>query len=271
MRLSPTCALRRSHLRFLAIALFATVCLALPVASASAGVAYDVEITAGPAEGSTVADQSITFEMSYVGSDSLMSYLCSIDGAPESGCGSPFTYDALADGPHTFSVSAVVMGMTMNCFPGPPPDYIPMCIPMPNQYTTSATTRSFTIDRSVVLPIDEPVLDKTPPTASIDSGPAEGERLNSGSVTFGISGEAGATLTCSLDTAPPAACGPAFKTGVLDSGPHKFELTATDAAGNKTDVARNFRVLNCKKVRKRNKRGKVMRTRGGKIRYKTVC
>ena len=73
--------------------------------------------------------------------------------------------------------------------------------------------------------------DITPPDTTIDSGPAQGS-VTSGSVAFGFSStEPGSTFECSLDSTPFGGCAsPASYS--LSSGPHTFEVRATDSDGN---------------------------------------
>jgi len=88
--------------------------------------------------------------------------------------------------------------------------------------------------------------DRTPPQTTIDSGPSEGEIIETDSVTFAFSSdEAGATFTCVFDGGPPESCDSGTKsyTG-LSEGPHSFGVTATDTPpfGNVelTPATRNF-------------------------------
>jgi hypothetical protein len=65
-----------------------------------------VTITAGPPQGSTIADPTPTFK--FTASELGSTFLCKFDAKPFLACASPFTPKAaLANGPHTFSVRAV--------------------------------------------------------------------------------------------------------------------------------------------------------------------
>ena len=74
--------------------------------------------------------------------------------------------------------------------------------------------------------------DVTPPETTIDSGPGEGETIETDSATFTFSSnEAGASFDCTLDAGPPEECdsGSATFTGLAE-GPHEFSVSATDPA-----------------------------------------
>jgi hypothetical protein len=75
-------------------------------------------------------------------------------------------------------------------------------------------------------------VDNTPPPApSITGSPANPTALTSATFTF-TDTEPGVALSCSLDSAPDAACtSPKNYTG-LTEGTHSITVTATDAAGN---------------------------------------
>jgi hypothetical protein len=262
---------RRPQLRFLTIAIAIAACFALP-ASASATPAAQIAFTSGPAEAETVTTDSVAIGFNYTGPDVLTGYSCSLDGAPATSCTSAASLTGLANGVHSFSVFASAMGSTMMCFPAPP-----ACMMMPFPYSTSTITRNFTVAvPAVIVPEPDPVIpapepDMTAPTASVLSGPVEGARIKSGATKFGVAGESGSTLVCSLDGAPAVACGPTFTTGKLKAGLHKLVITATDPSGNTTSVTRQFRVLVCKKIRARDSKGNVLKTGSGAIKYKTAC
>ena len=127
-------------------------------------------------------------------------FACSLDGAPFGACGSPQSYGGLALGAHRFEVRATD--------------------------ATGNTDASPAVHVwSVVAPPDV-----SAPETSIDSGPPASTSDTDAEFTF--SSEAGAVFECSLDGAAFTACGsPATHTG-LALGAHRFEVRATDAAGN---------------------------------------
>jgi acid phosphatase type 7 len=75
------------------------------------------------------------------------------------------------------------------------------------------------------------VTDTTPPETTITSGPTGTVSAQDASFAFSSS-EAGSTFQCRLDGAAWAACtSPKLYSGLL-GGPHRFEVRATDGAGN---------------------------------------
>jgi hypothetical protein len=76
-------------------------------------------------------------------------------------------------------------------------------------------------------------IDKTNPVVSITGNPADPSNVTSPVFSYGITEAHLQTVTCKID-ATPVACGntTATITGPLSDGPHLFEVTATDLAGN---------------------------------------
>ena len=169
----------------------------------------ETSIDSGPADGSTTADNTPTFEFSSPELDAT--FECSVDGGAFSSCTSPETTGSLSDGPHTFSVRAVdIYGN---------PDATP-------------ASRSFTVDT-------------TGPETAIDSGPADGSTSNDNTPAFEFSSpELDATFECSLDGGAFAACTSPEALGPLADGSHTFEVRALDAVGNPdpTPASRTFTV-----------------------------
>ena len=105
--------------------------------------------------------------------------------------------------------------------------------------TTEAAPRTFTIDA-------------TPPDTSMTSGPAEGEVVDNGTVTFGLGAtEAGSTFGCRLyptgTTAPsfaPCTTATSFTASGLADGAYTFQARASDGVGNTdpTPATRAFTV-----------------------------
>ena len=90
----------------------------------------ETSITAGPAEGATIAVTSTSF--SFASSEPSSTFSCSVDGAPATACTSPLPLGGLSEGQHSFSVLAT--DAAGNADP-------------------SAATRAFTVD----------LVDPTPP------------------------------------------------------------------------------------------------------------
>lgn len=168
-------------------------------------------ITAGPADGSTIADS--TPEFSFDSNEPSAVFECRIDSAAFVACTSPFTTAALADGSHTFTVRAVEpSGLTR-------PD-------------DSPASRTFTVDT-------------TGPDTSITSGPADGSSTSTPTPSFAFTSPEGtATFECSEDGAAFTACTSPQTTATLGDGPHTFAVRAVDTLGNAdaTPASRSFTV-----------------------------
>ncbi len=188
---------------------FAAICC-LAGAQSAAAIPARATITAGPAEGALINDNTPTF--AFTADQTSVSFGCSIDALDPnvtSACASPFTTGPLPDGGHTFRVRAT------NSVPEVGPD----------------ATRTF-------------VVDTTPPETTINSGPQEGETIDTDAPAFTwISSEAGSSFTCVVDGLPLASCELTFASGAA-AGPHTFAVTAIDAAGNAdpTPASRNFTI-----------------------------
>ncbi len=155
----------------------------------------DTVIDTGPADGSTIPDDSAAFTFHSTEANSTLQ--CSLDG-PFAPCNSgTFNTGALADGSHTFTVKAIdVAG---------------------NEDPTPAS-RTFTIDT-------------IEPIASIDTFPSDPSNDPAPVFTFSSNEDPDSTFECRLDTDPFAACvsGDAFP---VTDGSHTFEVRATDEVGN---------------------------------------
>ncbi|MEH3052430.1 MAG: putative metal-binding motif-containing protein [Patulibacter minatonensis] len=154
-------------------------------------------------------DTAATFRFSTVVGDR---FECALDLAPYAPCGTPGvdgsatkSYADLLEGIHTFRVRAVV---------GADRD-------------TTPVVRTWTIDR-------------IPPTVSLlnVTGPGEGalQAVDREVFTFS-SDETGGTFECRLDTAGFAPCASGIALEGLAPGPHRFEVRAVDAAGNRSPAA----------------------------------
>jgi outer membrane protein assembly factor BamB len=142
--------------------------------------------------------RSTTASFSFTGSAESTRFECRLDGGAWGDCGSPRSYEALADGGHAFAVRAVDAAGTVD--PTPP-------------------ARSWTIDSAAPeTTIDEPA-----------SGPA-----GAGGARFVFSSsEPGSRFRCALDYDPWAACASPISYAGLSPGKHVFRVDATDPAGNR--------------------------------------
>jgi hypothetical protein len=154
-----------------------------------------VQITSEPPKLSNSANATFTF----TSQSANVTFECSIDEAPGAACPTPYTTPTLANGSHTFTVTAIGSGGR-----GDPASY------------------TWTVDT-------------TPPTVTITPTPGLPPVTNTTSANFGFSSDkSGTTFQCALDAAALADCtSPAPYTGLAD-GSHTFHLQATDPAGNTT-------------------------------------
>jgi hypothetical protein len=163
----------------------------------------ETTILSGPADGSTIAQNSATF--SFDSDDPNASFECSLDGEAFSNCSSPRTYSGLADGDHEFRVQATDAAANTDLTPA---------------------TSDFTVDTT--LPPDT-----TAPDTTIQTGPADGETITQTSATITFdSTEPGSTFVCKLDNGAFAACNSPAQLSGLSDGAHTFSVKATDVAGN---------------------------------------
>lgn len=173
----------------------------------------DTALVSGPADVSNQRTPTFT-----VGSLAGTGFDCAVDAAGFAPCATKepdgrarITLPSLAEGTHTFRVRAK---------DGADSDRVPV-------------VRTWRIDT-------------TAPTATLDPtrGPNEGALQAATTETFAFtSNEPGSTFSCRLDSAPFQACtSPRTVTGLVP-GPHRFEVRATDAAGNTSPVvARSWTV-----------------------------
>lgn len=130
-----------------------------------------------------------------------VTFLCALDNADPAKCTSPVTLTGLTDGVHTFSVLARD----------------------PAGNLSPATRRSWQVDGTA------------PPVPTITTGPAD--PTDQTSATFAVADlDPSATLTCSLDGGTYAPCGPTATYISLATGPHTFDLRASDEVGNHSDA-----------------------------------
>jgi hypothetical protein len=153
----------------------------------------DTSITAQPPDPTGASDAGFSFTSTEPGS----TFECQLDGGGYGACTSPRTYSGLSSGTHTFQVRA-----------------------------TDAVGNTDPSPAVVVWTIDA-----TPPTATIDFGPADPTGLATADFQFSSS-EPGSTFQCQLDGAGYSPCtSPASFTGLAE-GLHVFRVKAIDGVGN---------------------------------------
>jgi hypothetical protein len=162
----------------------------------------DTTIIGGPSGTTTSTSASFTFSSSEAGS----TFECRLDGGSFGSCTSPKAYSGLATGPHTFEVRATDAAGNTDATPA---------------------IRTWTIEATPP--------DTTPPDTTIIGGPSGTTTSTSASFTFSSS-EAGSTFECRLDGGSFGSCTSPKAYFGLSTGPHTFEVRATDAAGN-TDAS----------------------------------
>ena len=154
-------------------------------------------IASGPPAETASTEASFAFSANEAGS----TFECSLDGAAFSACSSPTTVAGLALGEHRFEVRATDAAGNTDASPA---------------------VRQWSI---------VPPPDVTAPETTIDSAPDASTTSTFAVFAFSAS-EPGARFECALDGAAFTACGsPATVTG-LALGAHRFEVRATDLAGN---------------------------------------
>jgi DNA-binding beta-propeller fold protein YncE len=86
--------------------------------------------------------------------------------------------------------------------------------------------------------------DTTPPQTTIDKGPKKKSRKKKAKFSFSSS-EPGSTFECKFDKKAFASCTPPTKLKKLKPKKHKFQVRATDAAGNvdQSPAVKKFKVL----------------------------
>jgi hypothetical protein len=133
------------------------------------------------------------------------SFACALDGAAPQPCESPFVAaTALADGPHSFEVAATDQAGN-----------------------TGHRSTSFSVDTvapSVVL--------TGPPSPSANRSPS-----------FAFAASEPATFTCTVDGQSQPCGSPFVVPAPLADGPHSFQVTAVDQAGNNGQATASFTVL----------------------------
>ena len=154
----------------------------------------DTEITSGPARVTNRREASFDF----VASVAAARFECDLDG--DAGrCSSPTTVEALTEGPHVFTATAI-----SNAYEDRDPS--------PARYTWR--------------------VDLTPPATTIDSGPPPDSRSRSATIAFSSPSTDTLSFGCSLDGATFTVCAsPVTYTGLAE-GSHSVRVRARDRAGN---------------------------------------
>jgi hypothetical protein len=162
----------------------------------------DITVTEAPDAFIAVDDATVEFSVS-----EPATITCTLDGQPLTPCAPPsVTAQGLLDGPHTIVINAED----------------------PSGNKATPATISFTVDTA------EPVVEITsgPQPITVDSTPT---------VVFTVN-EAGATVTCELDSEGPVPCTSPFEPGAVVDGPHIITVHAVDAAGNVGEDSVSFTV-----------------------------
>jgi hypothetical protein len=154
-------------------------------------------ITSSPTNPSNSTSPMFKFSSSESGS----TFTCQLDSGTAATCTSPKTYSGVADGSHTFKVTATDKAGNVS----------------------TAATYTWTVDTA-------------PPSATVTSGPPALTNSKTATFTF-TSNDPNATFKCTKDGGTAYACtSPKVYTSVAD-GPHTFTVTATDQAGNSATSA----------------------------------
>ncbi len=162
-----------------------------------------VEITAHPA----ALTNATTASFEYTVDDSAALVECRIDGVDEGAwaeCEQPATYDDLVTGEYSFLIRA--------------------------------TDEAGNVSEPVSFAWE---VDATAPVVTIEDGPEAHTSQGEASIGF-TSDDPDATYECRLDSSDPDAwsdCESPFEAEGLTDGDHRFEVRATDALGNVSEVA----------------------------------
>jgi len=128
--------------------------------------------------------------------DEDATFQCDLDDTGWEACTSPVSFDSLGEGGHSLGITAIDAAGNVS----------------------EVATRQWTVDL-------------TAPTATIDSAPPALTKQADATFEFSA-GEAGSTFECRLDSGSWTACtSPRQLTGLGD-GSHRFEVRASDPAGN---------------------------------------
>jgi N-acetylneuraminic acid mutarotase len=155
--------------------------------------APNTTITSAPALLTKDPVATFTFTSTEVGGG----FQCSLDGSAFAPCTSPFVSSPLADGKHNFQVKAFDAASNID--------------------KSAAKAKAWTVDT-------------TRPVTTITGKPTD--PTTSTSATFKFKSEKGSTFQCQLDGGIVEACKSGKKYTGLVTGPHTFQVQATDKALN---------------------------------------
>jgi uncharacterized delta-60 repeat protein len=162
-------------------------------------------IGSGPANGSYTNDPTPTFTFSSGEAGSTFS--CGF-GAGAAACSSPFTPSSLAEGAHTFSLTAIDRAGN----------------------ASAATLRRFTVDTK------KPEL-KIKGKAKVKTAGRKGrDKLK-------LKANEQVSFKCKVDRKKAKKCDAKYKTPKLKLGKHKVKVTAIDRAGNKASKTKKLKVV----------------------------
>ncbi|HEY1855473.1 MAG TPA: choice-of-anchor Q domain-containing protein [Solirubrobacterales bacterium] len=177
-----------------------------------------VEITAGPRDGETITDAQPAFEFRADGSAG--GFLCALDGGAPAPCSSPFKAPQLANGAHTFTVSALGE----------------------DGYAGPGSSRSFSVDVHSTPSQPSSTKAKAPQT-KITGLPSRTTKRRL-KIRFSAN-QAGATFQCKLDKGKWRGCRSPYKTPKLKLGKHVFKVKAKGPTGvvDQSPATKTFRVV----------------------------
>jgi hypothetical protein len=167
-------------------------------------VAPETTIVGGPGPTTT-----FPYSFSVGSNDGEATWRCSFDGGAKSACGPLVDAPDLGLGPRTFSVQAA------------------------DEYGNTDQTPA--VRQYTVIGSEEPG-DTTPPRVTKLKAPKKTTKKRA-KVTFRAN-EAGAVFTCRLNKSKPKPCKSPWKTPKLKKGKNTIEVSATDEAGNRSDIVR---------------------------------
>lgn len=249
----------------LIVALTVVLALALPASSSAA----KPQLLTVPPQFTNNATQTFEFTIA-----AAILYECSLDAAAMTPCTSPTTYSGLVEGQHTFTVIALYNAPEMSCVVFPPP-IGEVCTPTGSTIPTwsQASVFEFTVDR-------------TGPTVGFEGRTKQGMASRSRTAEIAFSMERGGSYLCTFDKRTPEPCEAPIEWRNLEPGLHRAKVRGTDAAGNvgaefSLEFAVNTRTVTYRSITKTTARrcvkkklkqnGKLVRTKSGKVRYKTAC
>ncbi len=164
-------------------------------------------LTGGPPQDSVTSQTGATFTIGT--NEGTVS--CTLDGDPEPCTAPTEELTSLADGLHTFAISAT-----------------------DTAGNHSSVSRSWTVDT------------EAPPAPAILGGPSGFKASTSASFTF-ISSESGVSYACALDGSAFAPCTSPKAYSGLAPGPHTFQVVAVDAAANSSSQKTRSWTIDTKK------------------------